>query len=1111
MGELKDIVGPHEAKFTLSLLLINLQSIRNKLHEFETILAQSKTDIICVNEHWLLAEEIPLYVPEGFVLASYYCRQSAFGGSSIYVKSDTTYEVLDMREYGCDAFCEASAIRLHKLNISNVSTFSVLYADDTTLVQSDIDLVGVQNKLDIALMESKSWFSANMLAVNEVKSVLDTWKQYFSKLLNADGGVSKEEENEDVYQNVQPEVCEPSESEVHEAIKQLSSNRAPGNDGIPVEIFKVGGKTLLINFHKLILEIWRKESMPDEWNEAVITPIHKKGDKTECNNYRVNSGKYSVYYSGRDDGIHQAGVGFAIKKNIQEALVKCEAVNERLCLIRLRCRFKNMTVINMYAPTEDKQDETKDEFYGQIEEIISDIPSYDIKILLGDANAKVGKEELWGDYAGMESLHNVSNDNGIRLLSLACATNLYISSTSFQHKNIHKETWISPDGRTKNQIDHVLIDKRHKTHITDVRSLRGAEREKKKCLLSSNSNETTREQLRELNKQIVKKFRAKKRQYVSDQLKKAEEDRTHNNAKEFFRAVRFFRKGFSPKTNSIKDENGNLTCEVKSVLDTWKQYFSKLLNADGGVSKEEENEDVYQNVQPEVCEPSESEVHEAIKQLSSNRAPGNDGIPVEIFKVGGKTLLINFHKLILEIWRKESMPDEWNEAVITPIHKKGDKTECNNYRGISLLSSAYKVLSKVILNRLKVYIEENIEDHQAGFIQGRSTTDQIFTIKQSLSKYWEYNKEVHLLFIDFQKAYDSVLRKKMYEKMKMFGIPDKLINLTRMCIQKSRCKVKINGEYTSSFEVTTGVRQGDGLSPLLFNLVIEDALKKTKQLAAGINIGIKINVLAFADDVALLAENRKDLESLTKVLIKEANHVGLTINHQKTKYMNVARTEGVARKENFKVDDLEFEHVDEFKYLGITITHDNKEEKEIQNRVIVASATYWSLVNMLKSKTLSKNTKIKIYHSIILPVLLYGSETWALTKEWEKKLIIFENKILRKIYGPIQDEEGWRIRKNRELRDVYHHPDVVARIKSRRLRWAGHVWRRENSSLIKTVDQNKPEGRRPLGRPRLRWRSQVLKDVAVLGTTPEAAVDREEWRSIVGEAKNLLRFQWPRR
>ncbi|XP_054272854.1 uncharacterized protein LOC128993121 [Macrosteles quadrilineatus] len=96
------------------------------------------------------------------------------------------------------------------------------------------------------------------------------------------------------------------------------------------------------------------------------------------------------------------------------------------------------------------------------------------------------------------------------------------------------------------------------------------------------------------------------------------------------------------------------------------------------------------------------------------------------------------------------------------------------------------------------------------------------------------------------------------------------------------------------------------------------------------------------------------------------------------------------------------------------------------------------------------------------------------------------------------------------LRDVYHHPDVVARIKSRRLRWAGHVWRRENSSLIKAVDQNKPEGRRPLGRPRLRWRSQVLKDVAVLGTTPEAAVDREEWRSIVGEAKNLLRFQWPR-
>lgn len=97
--------------------------------------------------------------------------------------------------------------------------------------------------------------------------------------------------------------------------------------------------------------------------------------------------------------------------------------------------------------------------------------------------------------------------------------------------------------------------------------------------------------------------------------------------------------------------------------------------------------------------------------------------------------------LIIDIWETENIPDEWKEALIVPIFKKGDKHDCNNYRGISLLSTSYKVLSKIILKRIETYTDSLIEEHQSGFIKGRSTTDQLFIVKETIAKYWEFNKE----------------------------------------------------------------------------------------------------------------------------------------------------------------------------------------------------------------------------------------------------------------------------------------------------------------------------------------------------------------------------------
>jgi hypothetical protein len=141
------------------------------------------------------------------------------------------------------------------------------------------------------------------------------------------------------------------------------------------------------------------------------------------------------------------------------------------------------------------------------------------------------------------------------------------------------------------------------------------------------------------------------------------------------------------------------------------------------------------------------------------------------------------------IWNTKKLPDRWKESIIIPIHKKGDKTDCSNYRGISLLSASYKILSNILLSRLSPYVDEIIEDHQCGFRRNRWTTDQIFCIQQILEKKWEYNKTVHQLFVDFNKAYDSVRREALYNILIEFGVPMELVRLIKMCLNEMYSKL----------------------------------------------------------------------------------------------------------------------------------------------------------------------------------------------------------------------------------------------------------------------------------------------------------------------------------
>ena len=325
--------------------------------------------------------------------------------------------------------------------------------------------------------------------------------------------------------------------------------------------------------------------------------------------------------------------------------------------------------------------------------------------------------------------------------------------------------------------------------------------------------------------------------------------------------------------------------------------------------------------------------------------------------------------------------------------------------------------------------------------RNRSTLDQIFALRQILEKKWEYNGTVHQLFIGFKKAYDSIKREKLYNILIQFGIPKKLVQLVRMCLSDPISRVRVGNNMSDSFEIRSGLKQGDALSPLLFNFALEYAILKIKEDKKGLALNGLNQLFVYADDVDLIGDDIDALQSNSEVLVEACDEIGLQVNVEKTKYMITSRNTEDEGNRHITIKNEIIEKVNKFKYLGAYVTSKNEVTEEIKSRLASGNACFYSVQKLLTSRLISRKLKLKIYRTVILPVILYGCESWSTTLADEHKLRVFENKVLRKIYGPKRDEMTgeWRRLHNEELHGLYDSPDVVRIMKSQRLRWAGHV------------------------------------------------------------------------
>jgi hypothetical protein len=219
-----------------------------------------------------------------------------------------------------------------------------------------------------------------------------------------------------------------------------------------------------------------------------------------------------------------------------------------------------------------------------------------------------------------------------------------------------------------------------------------------------------------------------------------------------------------------------------------------------------------------------------------------------------------------------------------------------------------------------------------------------------------------------------------------------------MCLNQTYSRVRIGKNLSDKFSIENGLKQGDVLSPLIFNFALDYAIRRVQENQEGLIPNGTHKLLAYADDVNTVGENIDTIQRNTKALLDASKEVGLEVNPEKTKYMLVSRCQKTGQKQSIKIESTFFEDVTKFKYVETTLTDQNCIREETKSRLNSGNACYHSVKSLLSFRLLSRKVKVKIYKTIILSVVLYGCETWPLTLREANRLRVFENRVLRRVF-----------------------------------------------------------------------------------------------------------------
>jgi len=315
----------------------------------------------------------------------------------------------------------------------------------------------------------------------------------------------------------------------------------------------------------------------------------------------------------------------------------------------------------------------------------------------------------------------------------------------------------------------------------------------------------------------------------------------------------------------------------------------------------------------------------------------------------------------------------------------------------------------------------------------------------------------------------------MWQILEKYGVPASIIELIKQLYADASLRVLHSGMIGSEFEVDSGVKQGCILSPLLFNIVLDYVMRRVSKKKRGIpwNVFTRLSDLDYADDIVGITETMNEMDKFLTDLIACARDVGLEINVSKTKLMRInPPTQTRTSIKVLHVGNEVVEEVDKFVYLGSVISKDGGADNDVRNRTRLASVAFGSLRHIWTSPRLSRRLKLKIFNSNVKSVLLYGCETWKVTKSLTNRLQVFINKCLRKICGIYYPN----VISNSDLYTMTNQQLVAIEIGRRKWGWIGHTLRKHETDIARQALFWNVKGKRSVGRRKITWRTTVEKE-----------------------------------
>lgn len=497
-------------------------------------------------------------------------------------------------------------------------------------------------------------------------------------------------------------------------------------------------------------------------------------------------------------------------------------------------------------------------------------------------------------------------------------------------------------------------------------------------LVSNCRDDTLRQRFFMLKRKFKSEVRRRKRKFkqgLYDRLVNLSND----NPKEYWEL-------FNELKNSNVDFNTNRQdCLIKD--EEWIKHYTQLL----GPKKLDESKIKYirDEIENILQEPyfseldyavSTEEILEASKSLKNGKAVGLDNISNEMIKCSLPFLLKVFRKIFNVSLYKQYYPTCWKTGMIVNLFKSGDSTNTDNYRGLTINSCLGKLFNTILNNRLLRFLDTKklICDNQIGFKKKARTSDHILIINTIFRRFCNTGKKLYICFVDFKKAYDKVWQEALMFKLLKLGIRGSFFGIIRSMYDDCRSCIKNGGLLSKTFSCLSGVRQGDVMSPNLFNIYINDL----PAIFEGDNDSPKlkdlyVHCLMYADDLVLMSLSEVGLQNKLNILNVYCKEWDLEVNTRKTQVMAMSNSSKDVPNSIMRIGDEPLKWVNSYKYLGILISSNGDFLSTSENLCIRGWKASFKIKSALKDVDVDPALKLKLFDTLVKPVICYNGEIWG--------------------------------------------------------------------------------------------------------------------------------------